>query len=75
MLLDGGLGCLKVHIHLVCHFFVGFELRVDSSLLRARQSILSSGARVAGQFCKFVRNPVVLSPPHQRVDQVRFDSQ
>ena len=34
-LLDLGLCRLTVRVHLVCHFFVGFELCVDDSLLCA----------------------------------------
>jgi hypothetical protein len=69
LMLDGCFGCLAAHDHVICHLFVGFELRGDCPLLRARDSILGSGAHIAGQFCEFVFNPTFLTPSPQRVDQ------
>ena len=68
-LLDGGLGCLMIYVHLVCHLSVGFKLRVNGSLLRTRHSILSSGAHIVIQFCKCVLNPAFLTLPHQSLGQ------
>ena len=51
-LLDGDIGRMAVHVHLVCRLFVRFKLRVDGSLVHTHQSILSSSAYITGQFFK-----------------------